>query len=68
MAARGKFFRSYYLPVLSAEQNESQSEDIDEIDAGREQTRARVGSWNEMEKKFHSSVAMFVELSGRPNG
>ena len=44
MAARGEFFRSYHLPVLSAEQNDSQSGDINEIDAGREQTRARVGS------------------------
>ena len=32
MAARGEFFRSYYLPVLSAEQNESQSEKIYVID------------------------------------
>ena len=28
MAARSKFFRSYYLPVLSAEHNDSQSEEI----------------------------------------
>ena len=26
MAARGEFFRSYHLPVLSAEQKDSQSE------------------------------------------
>ena len=29
MAARSEYFRSYHLPVLSAEQNESQSEEID---------------------------------------
>jgi len=28
MAARGEFFRSYHLPVLSPEQNDSQSEEI----------------------------------------
>ena len=32
MAARGEFFRSYHLPVLSAEQNDSQSEEINVID------------------------------------
>ena len=28
MAARSEFFRSYHLPVLSAEQNDSKSEDL----------------------------------------
>ena len=28
MAAPGEFFRSYHLPVLSPEQNDSQTEDI----------------------------------------
>ena len=28
MAARGEFFRSYHYPVLSAEQNDSQSEQV----------------------------------------
>ena len=32
MAARGEFFRSFHLPVLSAEQNDSQSEEINAID------------------------------------
>ena len=32
MAARGEFFPSYHLPVLSAEQNDSQSEEINVID------------------------------------
>ena len=30
MAARGEFFRSYHLPGLSAEQNDSQSEEINQ--------------------------------------
>ena len=35
MAARGEFFRSYHLPVLSAEQKDSQSEEINVIDESR---------------------------------
>ena len=55
MAARSEYYRSYHLPVLSAEQNDSQSEEINVIDrrvSGREQARARTGSWNKMEKHF----------------
>ena len=32
MSARGEFFRSYHLPVLFAEQIDSQSEEINVID------------------------------------
>ena len=32
MAARGEFFRRHSLPVLSAEQNDSQSEEINATD------------------------------------
>ena len=32
MALRSEYFRSYHLPVLSAEQNNSQSEEINVID------------------------------------
>ena len=32
MAARSEYFRSYHLPMLSAEQNDSQSEEINVID------------------------------------
>ena len=32
MAAQIEYIRSYYLPVLSAEQNDSQSEEINVID------------------------------------
>ena len=40
MAARKeKYFRSYHLPVLPAEQNDSQSEEIDVIDEPRVENR-----------------------------
>ena len=39
MAARGEFFRSYHLPGLSAEQNDSQSEAINVIDASQAENR-----------------------------
>ena len=32
MAARSEYFRSYHLPMLSAEQNDSQSQEINVID------------------------------------
>ena len=34
------FFRSYHLPVLSAEQNDSQSEEINVIDESQAENRA----------------------------
>ena len=37
--ARGEFFRSYHLPVLSAEQNDSQSEEINVIDESQAENR-----------------------------
>ena len=39
MAARGEFFRSYHLLVLSAEQNDSQSEEISVIDESQAENR-----------------------------
>ena len=39
MAARGEFFRSYYFPVLSAEQNDSQSEEINVIEEPQAENR-----------------------------
>ena len=41
MVARGQFFRSYHLPVLSAEQNDSQSEEINVIDESQAEEQAR---------------------------
>jgi len=39
MAAGGEFFRSYHLPVLSAEQNDSQFEEINVIDESQTKNR-----------------------------
>ena len=39
MAARSEYFPSYYLPVLSAEQNDSQSEEINVIDESQAENR-----------------------------
>ena len=39
MAARSEYFRSYHLPVLSAEQNNSQSEEINVIDESTAENR-----------------------------
>ena len=39
MAARGEYFRSYHLPVLSAEQNASQSEEINVIEESQAENR-----------------------------
>ena len=39
MAVRSEYFRSYHLPVLSAEQNDSQSEEINVIDESQAENR-----------------------------
>ena len=39
MAARSEYFRSYYLPMLSAEQNDSQSEEKNVIDESQAENR-----------------------------
>ena len=39
MAVRSEYFRSYHLPVLSAEQNDSQSEEINVIDESQAESR-----------------------------
>ena len=39
MVARGEFFQSYHLSVLSAEQNDSQSEEINVIDESQAENR-----------------------------
>ena len=39
MAARSEYFRRYHLPVLSAEQNSSQSEEINVIDESQAENR-----------------------------
>ena len=39
MATRCEYFRSYYLPVLSTEQTDSQSEEINVIDESQVENR-----------------------------
>ena len=40
MAARSEYFRSYHLPMLPAEQNDSQYEEINVIDESQAENRA----------------------------
>ena len=39
MAVRSEYFRNYHLPGLSAEQNDSQSEEINVIDESQTENR-----------------------------
>ena len=39
MAARSEYFRSYHLPMLSVEQTDSQSEEINVIDESQVENR-----------------------------
>ena len=41
MAARSEYLRSYHLPMLSAEQNDTQSEEINVIHESRAENRPR---------------------------
>ena len=72
MAARSEYFRRYHLPVLSAEQNDSQSEEINAIDESQAENRpvsvweAEISRWKKV--KFPWSAVMFVVLSGRSRG
>ena len=60
MAARGEFFRSYHLPILSAEQNDSQSEEINVIDESPEEDRPVPVQEAEIRWKRVSLVGRFV--------
>ena len=60
MGARGEFFRSYHLPVLSAEQNGSQSENESQQIAGPCPCRKLKDG-----ETFPWSAVLFVVLSGR---
>ena len=55
MAARSEYFRSYHLPVLSAEQNDSQSEEINVIDESQAENRP---------VPVQEAAVTFVVLSG----
>ena len=59
-AARGESFRIYHLPVLSAEQNDSQSEKINVIDESNAENRSVP-----VRRKFSWLAVLFVVLSGR---
>ena len=70
MAARGEFFRNYHLPVLSAEQNDSQSEDINVIDESQAENRPVPVQEAEIRWKkvpFFGRYVCYVMLNGRSN-
>ena len=60
MAARSEYFRSYHLPVLSAEQNDSQSEEINVIDEFQAKNRPVPGQVAEIKWKKVSLVGRYV--------
>ena len=64
MAARGEYFHSDHLPVLSSEQNDSQSEEINVIDKSQAENRPVPVQYAEIRWKLVSLVVMFVVLSG----
>ena len=60
MAARSTYFRSYHLPVLSAEQNNSQSEEINVIDEPQAEKRPVPVQEGEIRWKKVSLVGSYV--------
>ena len=60
MAARGAFFRSYHMPVLSAEQNDGQSEEINVIDESQAENRPVPVKEAELRGKKVSLVGHYV--------
>ena len=60
MAARSEYFRSYHLPVLSAEQNDSQSEEINVIDESQPENRPVPVQEAEIRWKIVSLVGRYV--------
>ena len=60
MAAPGELFRSYHLPVLSAEQNDSQSEEINAIDESQAENGPEPRQDAEMRRKKVSFVGRCV--------
>ena len=60
MAARSEYFRSYHFPVLSAEQNGSQSEDINVIYQSQAENRPVPVQGAEIRWKKVSSVGRYV--------
>ena len=60
MAAQSEYFRSCYLPVLSAEQNHSQSEEINVIDESQAENRPVPVQEAEIRLKKVSLVGRYV--------
>ena len=60
MAPRGEFFRSYHLPVLPAEQNDIQSEEINVIDESLAEDRPVPVQEAEIRWKKVSLVGRYV--------
>ena len=60
MAARSEYFRSYHLPVLSAEQDDSQAEEINVIDEPQAENRPLPVQEAEIRWKKFSWVSRYV--------
>ena len=60
MAARSKYFLSCHLPVLSTEQNDSQSEEINVIDESQAENRPVPVQEAEIKWKIVSLVGRYV--------
>ena len=60
MVARSEYFRSYHLPVLSAEQNDSQSEEVNVIGESQAEDRPVPLQEAEIRWKKVSSVGRYV--------
>ena len=60
MAAQSEHFRGYHLPVLSAEQNDSQSEEINVIDKSQVENRPVPVQEAEMKGKKDSLGGHYV--------
>ena len=56
MAARGEFFRSYHLPVLSAEQKDSQSEEINVKDESQAKNKPMPVQEAEIRGAYHLAI------------
>ena len=60
MAAEGEFFRSYHFPVLSAEHNDSQSEEINVTDESQAENRSVPAQEAKIRWKTVTLVGRFV--------
>ena len=60
MAVHSEYLRSYHLPVLSAEQNDSQSEEINVIDGSQAENRPVPVQDAEIRRKKVSLVGHYV--------